>query len=120
MLVQDRISFTPFKLYETAAKAMRIYTEWLLGDRAWNTQVNPLFLLLLSFLLILITELTWTWSNVPPLNFDNARRGSPAPTPLLILMTAPFLHLIGARFEGTSPSIPVCFSRLAVIYLFIQ
>jgi hypothetical protein len=42
-LVQDQISFSPFKLYENAAKTMRIYTEWLSGDRAWNIQVNFLF-----------------------------------------------------------------------------
>lgn len=43
-LVQDHISFTPFKLYENSAKTMRIYTEWLSGDQAWNIQVNlPFF-----------------------------------------------------------------------------
>ena len=38
-LIQDHISFTPFKLYESAAKLMRIYTEWLSGDWAWDMQV---------------------------------------------------------------------------------
>lgn len=42
-LVQDHISFSPFKLYETAAKTMRIYTEWLSGDQAWNIQVKTHF-----------------------------------------------------------------------------
>jgi len=41
-LVQDHISFTPFKLYESAAKVMRIYTEWLSGDQAWEMQVSYL------------------------------------------------------------------------------
>lgn len=48
-LVQDHISFSPFKLYENAAKTMRIYTEWLSGDRAWNIQVDsPFFFVIIS------------------------------------------------------------------------
>jgi hypothetical protein len=39
-LVKDQISYTPFKLYESAAKVMRTYTEWLSGDQAWNMQVS--------------------------------------------------------------------------------
>ena len=39
-LVKDHISFSPFKLYESAARLMRIYTEWLSGDQAWNIQVR--------------------------------------------------------------------------------
>ena len=39
-LVKDHLSFSPFKLYESAAKIMRVYTEWLSGDQAWNIQVN--------------------------------------------------------------------------------
>src|SRR5215469_233048 len=38
-LIKDFISFTPFRLYESATKAMRIYTEWLSGDVAWSMQV---------------------------------------------------------------------------------
>ena len=49
-LVQDHLSFTPFKLYKNAAKTMRIYTEWLSGDRAWNIQVNPSFIFVISIL----------------------------------------------------------------------
>ncbi|KAF8814617.1 hypothetical protein BYT27DRAFT_7326430 [Phlegmacium glaucopus] len=37
-LVKDFIKFSPFRLYESAAKAMRIYTEWLSGDVAWSMQ----------------------------------------------------------------------------------
>jgi len=40
-LVQDHISFSPFRLYESAPKMMRIYTEWLSGDQAWDLQVSP-------------------------------------------------------------------------------
>ncbi|KAF8160343.1 hypothetical protein K438DRAFT_1619422 [Mycena galopus ATCC 62051] len=37
-LVQDFIYYTPFRLWETSAKLMRIYTEWLSGDTAWKYQ----------------------------------------------------------------------------------
>ncbi|KAF9043458.1 hypothetical protein BJ165DRAFT_1405755 [Panaeolus papilionaceus] len=37
-LVKDFIQFTPFRLYETCAKTMRVYTEWLSGDAAWFMQ----------------------------------------------------------------------------------
>ena len=42
-LIQDHISFTPFKLYKSAAKVTRIYTEWLSGNQAWESQVSRLF-----------------------------------------------------------------------------
>jgi hypothetical protein len=38
-LLKDCISFTPFRLYESAAKVMRVYTEWLSGNAAWYMQV---------------------------------------------------------------------------------
>ena len=31
-LLKDHIALSPFHLYESAAKVMRIYTEWLSGD----------------------------------------------------------------------------------------
>ncbi|KAJ7807710.1 hypothetical protein B0H13DRAFT_2243903 [Mycena leptocephala] len=37
-LVQDFIHFTPFRLWETSEKLMRIYSEWLSGDVAWDLQ----------------------------------------------------------------------------------
>ncbi|KAJ7035463.1 hypothetical protein C8F04DRAFT_955065 [Mycena alexandri] len=37
-LVQDFIHFTPFRLWANSEKLMRIYTEWLSGDVAWNMQ----------------------------------------------------------------------------------
>ena len=61
-LVQDHILVLPFKLYESAAKTMRIYTEWLSGDRAWNIQVNSPFFLLL-FHSKHIIDPTWTWCD---------------------------------------------------------
>ena len=56
-LVQDHISFSPFKLYESAAKTMRIYTEWLSGDRAWNMQASYFFLCYYFVVNILQTQL---------------------------------------------------------------
>jgi hypothetical protein len=61
-LVKDHISFSPFKLYESATKLMRIYTEWLSGDKAWDMQVISL----LSLVLLLtecLTGTAWCWSN---------------------------------------------------------
>jgi hypothetical protein len=40
-LVNNHIKFTPFRIYESAVSAMRIYTEWLTGDVAWSMQVCP-------------------------------------------------------------------------------
>ena len=38
-LVQDHIQFHPFQLFWSAEGAMRVYTEWLSGDAAWEMQV---------------------------------------------------------------------------------
>lgn len=38
-LIKDFIHFPPFKLFRTAEKVMRVYTEWLSGDVAWEMQV---------------------------------------------------------------------------------
>jgi hypothetical protein len=38
-LIQDHINFTPFRLWADADKLVRIYSEWLSGDVAWNMQV---------------------------------------------------------------------------------
>ncbi|KAH9028276.1 hypothetical protein EDB85DRAFT_2147995 [Lactarius pseudohatsudake] len=37
-LMSDHIRFTPFRVYESAVSAMRIYTKWLSGDTAWSMQ----------------------------------------------------------------------------------
>ncbi|KAJ6631893.1 hypothetical protein B0H10DRAFT_1937642 [Mycena sp. CBHHK59/15] len=45
-LMKDFIHFTLFRLYTTADKMMRVYTEWLSGDAAWKMQFiekNPEF-----------------------------------------------------------------------------
>ena len=38
-LLQDHIEFTPYCLYKTAEKLIRIYTEWMSGQAAENLQV---------------------------------------------------------------------------------
>lgn len=38
-LSADNIEFTPYKLYKTAEKSIRVYSEWLSGDAAWSMQV---------------------------------------------------------------------------------
>ena len=39
-LLADHIEFSPFHIFKTAEKAMRVYTEWLSGDAAWSMQVG--------------------------------------------------------------------------------
>ena len=36
----DRIHYTPMRIFKTAEKLVRVYTEWLTGDVAWNMQVH--------------------------------------------------------------------------------
>jgi hypothetical protein len=38
-LSADDIEFTPYQLYRTAEKSIRVYSEWLSGDVAWSMQV---------------------------------------------------------------------------------
>lgn len=38
-LIKDHIQFQPFQLFRSAEGALRVYTEWLSGDAAWNMQV---------------------------------------------------------------------------------
>lgn len=38
-LLNDHIQFTPMRLFETATKTMRVYTEWMTGNVAWSMQV---------------------------------------------------------------------------------
>lgn len=41
-LMKDYIRFKPLRIFETASRAMRIYTEWLTGNAAWSMQVSSL------------------------------------------------------------------------------
>jgi hypothetical protein len=41
-LMKDHIKFKPLRIFESASRAMRIYTEWLSGNAAWSIQVSPL------------------------------------------------------------------------------
>jgi hypothetical protein len=38
-LSANDIEFTPYKLYKTVEKSIRVYSEWLSGDVAWTMQV---------------------------------------------------------------------------------
>lgn len=38
-LIQDYIEYTPYRLWSEAGKLMRVYTDWLSGDHAWDLQV---------------------------------------------------------------------------------
>jgi hypothetical protein len=39
-LLQDHIHFTPLRIFKTAEKLCRVYSEWMTGNRAWDTQVS--------------------------------------------------------------------------------
>jgi hypothetical protein len=38
-LLQDSLHFTPLRIFETAEKLMRVYSEWRTGAAAWEMQV---------------------------------------------------------------------------------
>jgi hypothetical protein len=38
--MKDYIRFKPLHIFESASRAMRIYTEWLSGNAAWSMQVS--------------------------------------------------------------------------------
>jgi hypothetical protein len=42
-LLADHLEFTPYHIFKTAEKTMRMYTEWLSGDAAWSMQVRFVF-----------------------------------------------------------------------------
>ena len=35
----DHLDFIPYRAYQTAEKQIRVYSEWLSGDVAWQAQV---------------------------------------------------------------------------------
>ena len=39
-LFVPHISFVPRKVWMSAARVVRVYEDWLLGDHAWNLQVS--------------------------------------------------------------------------------
>src|SRR5260221_1551503 len=39
-LLKDQLEFEPYHIFKTAEKTMRIYTEWLSGNAAWEMQVR--------------------------------------------------------------------------------
>lgn len=38
-LVQDALQFTPLRIFRTAEKIVRVYSEWMTSDAAWDIQV---------------------------------------------------------------------------------
>lgn len=43
-LFSDCIDFCPVRLYRDAEQTIRIYTEWVTGNAAWEMQVRMLFI----------------------------------------------------------------------------
>ncbi|KAG1858670.1 hypothetical protein C8R48DRAFT_551867, partial [Suillus tomentosus] len=37
-LFHDKLDFVPRRVYTTAARVLRVYSEWLTGDFAWDIQ----------------------------------------------------------------------------------
>jgi len=60
-LSADDIEFTPYKLYKTAEKSIRVYSEWLSGDVAWTMQVCVFLAEFLYVVLIKVFQ-----QNIPP------------------------------------------------------
>jgi Plavaka transposase len=51
-IFNDHMDFAPYKLYKSADKLERIYSEWMTGDSPWEMQVLHAFFLFLLFYLI--------------------------------------------------------------------
>lgn len=41
-LFADHMQYSPFKAFETAEKMIRVYGEWMSGNKAWEMQVRSL------------------------------------------------------------------------------
>ena len=39
-LLKNVLKFEPLRVFKTAEKLMRVYSEWRTGDAAWNMQVS--------------------------------------------------------------------------------
>ena len=39
----DHLDFTPYRVYKTVQKQVRLYSKWLSGDVAWQVQVRILY-----------------------------------------------------------------------------
>jgi Plavaka transposase len=44
-LMKDYIKFKPLRIFESASRAMRIYTEWLTGNAAWSHSCRANYLM---------------------------------------------------------------------------
>jgi len=43
-LMKDSIHLTPLRIFKTAEKVMRVYSQWMTGNVAWDMQVIIHFL----------------------------------------------------------------------------
>jgi len=65
-LFSDCINFCPVRLYQDAEQSIRVYTEWVTGNAAWEMQVCPIpFMLLGSLVLIVNAVKSSRWCNPP-------------------------------------------------------
>lgn len=65
----DRMDFTPRRVYATAQRLCRVYSEWMTGDDAWNMQVHFSFFLQVVVLTCFQTVSPPRWCNAPWDNF---------------------------------------------------
>ena len=63
-LMKDHIKFKPLRIFESASRAMRIYTEWLSGNAAWSMQVSSLHWSISIYSYIPVERIAW-WGNSP-------------------------------------------------------
>lgn len=54
-LFANEIDVTPQRVYETAERTVRIYSEWLTGDAAWSMQVCTLLSMISKFVLLTLS-----------------------------------------------------------------
>jgi len=47
-LLADNIQLTPYRLFKTAGKLVRVYSEWMSGNAAWEMQVSSYILRILT------------------------------------------------------------------------
>jgi hypothetical protein len=45
-LLVNELEFAPYRVYQSAEKAVRVYSEWMSGDHAWEMQVGVFYYLI--------------------------------------------------------------------------
>lgn len=51
-LFKNSIDFSPYRVFTTAERLVRVYREWMSADHAWQLQVTSLFLSVVSILIV--------------------------------------------------------------------